>query len=209
MTQHRVGTDEDGRRADDMAAGTAGARPDGAHGAMSVSGRRGGAARRRRRWLLAAVPALAIGAGTAAAALPGTDARSGDVAYASPGAGEALPPIADLSPVRERFETPAALPTRTGDEPSTDATTTGTLALEHGCVVARTGSTTHVVVWPAGTRAVLEEGWVTVRTADGRRVGHMGDTVPVSAEATPAGAPDEDAAPCRVEADTPVVEARL
>jgi len=209
MTQHRVGTDEDGRRTDDVAANTPGAMPDGTHGATSVSGRRGGAARRRRRWFLLAVPALAIGAGTAVAAWPGTDAGSGDVAYASPGADEALPPIADLSPVRERFGTPAALPTRTGDARSSDATTTGTLALEHGCVVARTGSTTHVVVWPKGTKAVLEEGWVTVRTADGRRVGHMGDTVSVSAKATTAGAPDEDAAPCRVEADTPVVEARL
>lgn len=120
---------------------------------------------------------------------------------------QALPPVVDMTPYRERFASPAPLPARTDGAP--DPAVLGRLALENGCVVASSEAGRHVVLWPAGTTAVLEDGLVTITAADGRRVARLGDSIQVSSAPHAAGSGIEGAGPCRVSPRTPAVDAQV
>jgi len=120
---------------------------------------------------------------------------------------QALPPVVDMTPYRERFASPAPLPARTDGAP--DPAVPGRLALENGCVVASSEAGRHVVLWPAGTTAVLEDGLVTITAADGRRVARLGDSIQVSSAPHAAGSGIEGAGPCRVSPRTPAVDAQV
>ena len=123
---------------------------------------------------------------------------------------QALPPVVDMTPYRERFASPAPLPARPDGAPGAPyPAVPGRLALENGCVVASSEAGRHVVLWPAGTTAVLEDGLVTITAADGRRVARLGDSIQVSSAPHAAGSGIEGAGPCRVSPRTPAVDAQV
>lgn len=146
-------------------------------------------ARRHRR--RTGVAALGVGVGlVATAGVWGVGVVAGPhaatpAASAASGTGGAMPPVADLEPMRQAFGSPVTLPARAqGAAPTTDAGITARLALENGCLVARTGEGDRIVVWRAGTTARLVDGMVTVFDADGQRVAEVGDPVTVATGTT-------------------------